>query len=130
MPLLLTSEKRAYEPIDAIDQFSCRPDFGVAVYPGYLNEKKSDAVAASLHFPANTCPIMLVHAGDDTVSNVENSVGMYEALQHAGITTELHIYSAGEHGFGVRKSSMPVSTWTNRCIDWLHSLGVLKSEHN
>ena len=35
-------EKRAYEPIDAIDKFSCRPDFGVAVYPGYLNEKKSE----------------------------------------------------------------------------------------
>ena len=71
-----------------------------------------------------------MHAGDDSVSNVENSVGMYEALQNAGITTELHIYSAGEHGFGVRKSTMPVSTWTNRCIDWLRSLGVLKHEHN
>jgi acetyl esterase/lipase len=123
-------EKRSYDPIDAIDKVSCRPDFAVAVYPGYLNEKKSNAVAASLHIPANTCPIMLVHAGDDTVSNVENSVGMYMALQNAGISTELHIYTAGEHGFGVRKSAKPVSTWTDRCIDWLRSLGVLKHEHN
>ena len=32
-------EKRAYDPIDAIDQVSCRPDFGVAIYPGGIVEK-------------------------------------------------------------------------------------------
>jgi len=66
-----------------------------------------------------------VHAGDDTVSNVENSVGMYMALEKAGVPTELHVYASGEHGFGVRKSAKPVSAWTNRCVEWLVSLGVL-----
>jgi len=119
-------DKRAYEPIDAVDKVSCRPDFGVAVYPGYLNEEKSNAVAAKMRIPEGTCPIMLVHASDDTVSNVENSVGMYAALKHAGVPAELHVYVLGEHGFGVRKSSNPVSTWTDRCIEWLKSLGVVK----
>ena len=29
-------EQRLYDPIDAADQLSCRPDFAVIVYPGYL----------------------------------------------------------------------------------------------
>ena len=29
-------EKRLYDPVDAADQLSCRPDFAVVVYPGYL----------------------------------------------------------------------------------------------
>src|SRR5262249_23190849 len=29
-------QKRAYKPMDDIDKVSCRPDFAVAVYPGYL----------------------------------------------------------------------------------------------
>ena len=85
-------EKRTYDPVDAIDKVSSRPDFVVGVYSGYLNEQKSNAVAADMHIPKTTCPVMLVHAGDDTVSNVENSVGMYLALQKVGVTTELHVY--------------------------------------
>ena len=109
-------DKRSYEPIDAIDQVSCKPDFAVAVYPGYLNEQKSSAVASEMRIPKGTCPVMLVHASDDTVSNVENSVGMYMALEKAGVSTELHVYASGEHGFGVRKTSKPVSTWTNKSM--------------
>src|SRR5206468_8759313 len=32
-------EKRMYEPIDAIDEASCRPDFAVLCYSGYLKAK-------------------------------------------------------------------------------------------
>ena len=29
------------------------------------------------------------------------------------------------HGFGVRKSSLPCSTWTDRCVAWLQNQGML-----
>ena len=29
-------DKRIYDPVDAADQLSCRPDFAVVIYPGYL----------------------------------------------------------------------------------------------
>ena len=35
-------EKRTYEAIDDMDKISCRPDFAVAVYPGYLKPKEED----------------------------------------------------------------------------------------
>jgi acetyl esterase/lipase len=121
-------DKRAYEPIDAIDRVSCRPDFAVAVYPGYLlpEDVDTDVLAPYIRIPAKTPPIFLVHAGDDPESGPEHSVMMYLALKRARVPAELHVYPVGGHGFGVRKSDKPISTWTERCVAWLQNQGVLK----
>jgi acetyl esterase/lipase len=120
-------DKRAYEPIDDVDKVSCRPDFAVMLYSGYLKVKDKDEVSADLRISAQTPPILLVHASDDTISSVEHSVIMYLALKRAKVPTELHVYASGGHGFGVRKSDLPCSTWTERCVDWLGSQGFLKA---
>jgi acetyl esterase/lipase len=119
-------DRRAYERLDAVDDLSCRPDFAVSVYPGYLITKESGVLAPYLRIPKGTPPVMLVHAGDDTVSDAEHSVVMYQALKRAGIPAELHVFASGGHGFGVRKSDRPCSTWTDRCVAWLKSQGMLK----
>src|SRR5213078_1196096 len=59
-------DKRLYEPVDGADQVSCRPDFGVACYSGYLKAKDKDEIAAGLRIPADTPPIFLAHASDDS----------------------------------------------------------------
>ena len=38
-------EKRTYNPIDDIDKTSCRPDFAILVYSGYLKAKDKDELA-------------------------------------------------------------------------------------
>ncbi|MCI0463930.1 MAG: alpha/beta hydrolase [Gemmataceae bacterium] len=119
-------DRRAYEPIDEIDRFSCRPDFGIMAYSGYLKHKEKDELAPGLRVPAGTPPLFLVHASDDSVSVVDHSVIMYLALKRAGVSTELHVYASGGHGFAVRPSEQPCTTWTRSCIDWLRSQGVLK----
>ena len=126
-------DQRAYEPIDEIDKISCRPDFAVAVYPGYLIEQhpagveiNKDVLAPYIRIPKETPPIFLVHASDDTMAGAENSVVMYLALKRANVATELHVYAHGGHGFGVRKSSLPCSTWTDRCVAWLQNQGMLQ----
>jgi acetyl esterase/lipase len=125
-------DQRAYEPIDELDKLSCRPDFAVAVYPGYFIEQQpagkeinKDRLAPYMRIPAPTPPIFLVHASDDTVAGAENSVVMYSALKRANVATELHVYAKGGHGFGVRKSTLPCSTWTDRCVAWLQDQGML-----
>lgn len=120
-------DHRTYDPIDDTDKVSCRPDFAVGVYSGYFVAAETGALAPYIRIPRKTPPVMLVHASDDPVSNVENSVVMYQALRRVGVPTELHVYRTGGHGFGVRKSSLPCSTWTDRCLDWLHSLDLLSS---
>jgi acetyl esterase/lipase len=122
--------KRSYEPIDAIDQVSCRPDFAVACYSGYLKAKDKDEIRPDLHIPPKTPPIFLAHASDDKESYggslSENSAFMYIALKRAGIPTELHIYATGDHDFGVRQNEKLPSSWPNLCIKWLRSQGLLK----
>lgn len=120
-------EKRTYKPLDAIDRISCRPDFGIMAYSGYLKRKDRDELASSLHIPAGTPPIFLVHASDDTISEVGHSVVMYLALKRAGVPAELHVYATGGHGFGVREVGHPCSTWKRTCADWMRQLGVLES---
>lgn len=127
-------DKRAYSPLDAIDETSCRPDFVMAIYPGYFieqepagRERNRTVLAPYMRIPADTPPVFLVHASDDTVAGVENSMVMFRALSVANIPTEVHIYAQGGHGFGVRKSSLPCSTWTDRCLDWLRHQGMLQT---
>jgi acetyl esterase/lipase len=121
-------DRRSYEPVDEIDRVSCRPDFVIAIYPGYLlsDNDNSDILADYIHIPANTPPVFLTHASDDSVARAKHSVLMYLALYKAHIPTELHVFAAGEHGFGVRPSTRPGATWPGLCISWLRQIGMLK----
>ncbi|HWB09207.1 MAG TPA: amidohydrolase family protein [Pirellulales bacterium] len=118
-------ERRTYEPIDAVDEVSCRPDFAVLCYSGYLKAKDKDETAAGIQVPGGTPPILLAHATDDTISDAEHSVFMYLALKRAGVPTELHIFGSGNHDFGVRQNEKLPSAWTQLCVRWLGSLGLL-----
>jgi acetyl esterase/lipase len=120
-------EKRTYKPRDEIDKISCRPDFAIAAYSGYLKVKEKDELAPGLHVPAGTPPVFLVHGGDDIISPPENSVLMYLALRRASVPAELHIYARTAHDFGVRGSDQPCSVWTEACANWLRHQGLLKA---
>jgi len=119
-------DKRTYEPIDDVDKISCRPDFAIPVYSGYLKPKDKDELAPGLRIPSGTPPTFLVHGGDDIVSPPEHSVLMYLALKRAGIPAELHIYAGTTHDFAVRTNDHPYSTWTQSCANWLRHQGFLK----
>jgi acetyl esterase/lipase len=118
-------EKRSYAPVDGIDEISCRPDFAILAYSGYLKAKDSDELASGLRIPAGTPPIFLAHGGDDIISDPAHSVVMYLALKRAGIPAELHVYATAAHDFGVRPSEHPCSTWTQSCATWLRHQGFL-----
>jgi acetyl esterase/lipase len=119
-------DQRSYQPIDDIDKMSCRPDFAVLVYSGYLKAKDKNELAPGLRIPTRTPPIFLAHGGDDIVSSPEHSVLTYLALKRAGIPAELHIYATAAHDFGVRASDHPCSTWTQSCANWLRHQGLLE----
>jgi acetyl esterase/lipase len=120
-------EKRTYEPIDDIDKLSCRPDFAILAYPGYLKVKDKEELAPGLRIPPGTPPVFLAHGGDDIISPPEHSVLLYLALRRAGVPAELHVYASTPHDFGVRASDQPCSTWTEACARWLRHQGFLGS---
>jgi acetyl esterase/lipase len=120
-------DKRAYEAMDDIDKVSCRPDFAVLVYPGGLVPRGKEELAEEIRVRKECPPMFFAHAGNDGVS-AENSVRTYLALKRAGVPAELHVYSTGGHGFGLRPSDKPCSTWPKSCEAWMRSQGLLKSE--
>ncbi|HTL17642.1 MAG TPA: alpha/beta hydrolase, partial [Patescibacteria group bacterium] len=118
-------EKRSYADVDAVDQVSCRPDFAILLYPGYLKAKDKDELASGLKIAPGTPPVFLAHGGADIISPPEHSIVMYLALKHAGIPAELHVYANAAHDFGVRPSGQPCSTWTQACAAWLREQGLI-----
>jgi acetyl esterase/lipase len=118
-------EKRLYEPIDAADQLSCRPDFALIIYPGYLAlAEKNFEPNPDIQVTAETPPTFLVQAEDDTV-HVENAVVYFLALKNAKVPAELHVYAQGGHGYGLRRTALPVTTWPHSAEIWLHTIHIL-----
>jgi dipeptidyl aminopeptidase/acylaminoacyl peptidase len=87
--------------------------------------KKVTYFSNELHVTPQTPPAFLIHASDDIKVNVLNSVVFYEALQKANVTSEMHLYSKGGHGFG----SIPtLAEWMQRCSNWLLQCGFLQDK--
>jgi acetyl esterase/lipase len=118
-------EQRLYDPIDAADKLSCRPDFALIVYPGYLAlAEKNFAPNSDINPTANTPPTFIVQAEDDPV-HVENATVYFLQLKNAKVPAELHIYSQGGHGYGLRRTALPVTTWPQVVETWLRTIKIL-----
>lgn len=83
--------------------------------------------SSELNVTAQTPPTFIMHAADDTTVLVANSLRLFEALQRAGVASELIVYPAGGHGFGLNNSTTP-DRWIERLRDWLLSRGYLRAE--
>ena len=116
--------ERIYTDQDETDKVSWRPDFCVLVYPAWLTQGDGIELAPHFEVTGNTPPMFFAHAADDPVSAI-SSVAGFVALKKAGVGAEVHIYPNGGHGYGMRRTDEPVTTWPDRCTDWMRRLGLL-----
>lgn len=127
--------------IDVPAGISLRPDFMVLVNPvisftdsiGHIGSRnnllgtspdhaQAELFSNELQVDDSTPTTFLVHAEDDTVVPVENSLSFFTALRKHKIPVAMHIYQRGEHGF----LKEPVfEEWFGRCIHWMRSNGWL-----
>ena len=118
-------ETRIYPAVDAADQLSCRPDFTLLVYPAYLVAPEPPlALRPDIRVTARTPPALLVQAEDDKAAPVENSIAYYLALKQAKIPAEMHLYAEGGHGYGLRRTKLPVTGWPGEAERWLRTAGM------
>ena len=92
---------RLYKPVDKYDTVSFTANFSAPIYAG---GSPPDTV-----LPKETPPVFMVVAHDDKNMSL-GIVNTYIALKKAGVSAELHIYESGGHGFGVRKTGLPISS--------------------
>lgn len=120
-------DQRLYAGVDAADKLSCRPDFAVIVYPGYLAVAEENfAPNPEIQVTDQTPPSFILQAENDPV-HVENAVVYFLALKNAKVPAELHIYADGGHGYGLRRTALPITTWPLVLQTWMHTIGVLSS---
>ncbi len=135
---LATHFSKAY--VENSDKISLRPDFLILVYPvismdakiTHMDSRKAllgadpseDQVrlfSNELHVTKDTPPTLILHAADDRVVDVDNSIVFFEALRHAGVPVEARLFPKGQHGFFL----MPRDRWQAPIMEWLTSNGWL-----
>ncbi|ESQ90471.1 alpha/beta hydrolase [Asticcacaulis benevestitus] len=126
--------------VDNPEGISLRPDFQVLVYPvismdakithmgsrnALLGSSPSDAQTEALsnerHVTAETPPALILHAADDQLVDIDNSIVYFEALRHAGVPGEARFFDKGQHGFPL----LPRDTWQSAIMDWITTNGWL-----
>ena len=82
------------------------------------SQKLIDLYSNEKQITAETPPTFLVHAEDDNVVPVQNSLIFYNALLKNKVKAEMHIYTAGGHGFGLYNSTTQ-DHWFDRLTAWM-----------
>lgn len=121
----MSVDQPAYARVDAADDLSCKPNFLLPIYAAYLGEKEEPAqLHADLRITKDTPPMFLAVTWDDEWRGMQAAL-LFVELKKAGVPAELHVYAKGGHGYGLRPSSNPVSTWHHRAEEWLRASGWL-----
>lgn len=137
-----------YPHRDATDALSARPDVALLIYPvidmgahahtgsraRLLGPHPDSALQRQFSMQdqvrADTPPTFLVHAQDDSVVSVHNSLVYYQALLRAGVSTEMHLFPQGGHGFGVRiPPGLTVAQWPELALRWIPSRHTEPARH-
>lgn len=132
--------------IDPTDRFSSRPDFAILVYPvitmkspnthggsrkNLLGERPSDELIDLLsndeQVTEQTPPTYLVHASDDRVVPIANSLMFAEALARHHVPFAARFFDHGGHGFGLGTNDPELRTWPASCAQWLAHRGIIGS---
>lgn len=139
--------ERTYAPVDAADSLSARPALAGLIYPvvtmagDFAHGGSRDALLGSglgatmaerraasveMRVDADTPPLFLLHAADDAVVPIANSLALYAAALAMKRPAELHAFDSGGHGFGVRlPATNPTSAWPMLFTAFARSRGVL-----
>jgi acetyl esterase/lipase len=128
--------------IDNPSSISLKPAFMILIYPvisfaDSLAEKNSRAAligknagaeqtklfSNELQVTSETPPAFIMHAGDDRLVSVKNSIAFYLALQKNNVPAGIHIFPKGQHGFPLEPAH---SNWFDYCAKWLQENGWVK----
>ena len=120
--------KRMYERVDDADDYSCRPDFQMPIYPWDIRHRRNPAKTGSgwkgmdirPEYPidAETPPSFVAQAIDD-FCEIETTVAYDWHLRQAGVDSTVRIYPDGGHGYGLRRTGKSVDTWSAEAAVWL-----------
>lgn len=96
---------------------AARPNFAAMIYGGPFG--------AMPPIPPALPPLFMAWAQDDNVA-LAPVVRFYDALRSAGHGPEVHIFSAGGHGFGMRRQGTSSDRWIDAFYGWMEAGGFTR----
>jgi acetyl esterase/lipase len=93
---------------------TARPNFAAMIYGAPFGVMPP--------IPAKLPPMFMAWAQDDNVAR-EPIVKFYGALTSAGHKPEVHIFSSGGHGFGMKRQGTTSDHWIDALYYWLEAQG-------
>jgi acetyl esterase/lipase len=99
------------------------PNFGIIIYGGgFVDYKEPTKLKEGFTVPADAPPMFLACAHDDGQNPTDATV-LYLEYKMRNIPCELHLFTKGGHGFGMRKAGNPINDWPQRCAEWTQLMG-------
>ena len=141
--LTVSFDESIYAPVDAADRLSARPAFTGLIYPvatfdpAFTHPQSRDnrlgasapaqlveARSPERHVTSATPPSFVVHAFDDGLVPVDNSLAWIAATRTAKVPVEAHLLTDGGHGFGLHlPTDNPGSRWPEHFALWMKKHG-------
>jgi len=140
--LSVSYDQPVYAPVDAADRLSARPAFSGLIYPvatfqSFTHGGSRDTLlgpnaptallharSPELHITSATPPSFVVHAFDDGLVPIDNSLAWIAAARAAKLPVEAHLLTVGGHGFGLHlPRDNPGSRWPDLFALWLRQHG-------
>ena len=143
--LITRFDDQTYALQDDLNSTTARPDFAclnsavITMFEKTVHEgsrkrllgpnpstELMQAFSIERHTRADMPATFLTHALDDKSVPIENSLMMLESVRHVGVSSELHLFEQGGHGFNLA-TKVPGNTnkWPQLFLDWLRSKKML-----
>jgi len=107
----------SYEPVDQIDENSCKPDFAALIYPAYLDDSPDRILSPGINLEGDIPPIFIFGTADDPYGN--SALVMAQAMRDNKHQIEFHFLANGGHGYGLREGNPAADTWPGLLAKWL-----------
>jgi len=121
----LSHREQTYKKVDEADDLSARPDFLIPIYAAYLGKKDAPyTLSPLLKIDKSTPPVFSAVTYDDKHRAVHAAL-LFAKLHEVGVPAEVHLFTKGGHGYGLRETGKPVAQWPKLCADWLKDMGLL-----
>ncbi len=131
-----------YIPVDSRDALSARPFCAAPIYPvvsmdpaiahpgsrsrllgASPDPQQERALSPDTAVRTDAPPHFLVHAEDDRVVPVANTLRLRQSLRDRGVSADTHLFAAGGHGFGLgRRAPGNAASWPDLWLRWFTGL--------
>ena len=143
----LQPQRQLYAGSDTYEKVSARPDFAVLLFPVVSLRKPYDttrtrreiigetpsaeaenAWSLDTYASAAAPPTIIFASADDKTAPPGHGIMLFEKLNAAGASAELHMFRDGGHGWGLGRPEQVLSQWPKMFVKWFDSGKIIQSK--